>query len=161
MRYIIILWLRSHLHQTFKVPTERLEAVFHHTVDSRLLYKNMLQSTISEPACIANSIHRTMLVEELLAVEREPRRARARELFARIAAFPAIKTLDQYGFFCRHLRARGTWRGCDLSPITALFIYDSTDADFKYCDARSSRRCDNGMKEERSASINETHAKAQ
>ena len=40
----------------------------------------------------------TDFVEELLAAERESRRARARELFARIAGFPAIKTLDQYDF---------------------------------------------------------------
>jgi DNA replication protein DnaC len=37
-------------------------------------------------------------VEELLTAERESRRARAREMFARIACFPAIKTLDQYDF---------------------------------------------------------------
>ncbi len=37
-------------------------------------------------------------VEELLACERESRRTRAREMFARIACFPAIKTLDQYDF---------------------------------------------------------------
>ena len=38
------------------------------------------------------------LVEELLVAERESRRARAREMFARIACFPGVKTLDQYGF---------------------------------------------------------------
>ena len=40
----------------------------------------------------------TDFVEQLLSVERESRRARAREMFARIAGFPAIKTLDQYDF---------------------------------------------------------------
>jgi len=40
----------------------------------------------------------TDFVEELLTAERESRRARAREMFARIACFPAIKTLDQYDF---------------------------------------------------------------
>jgi DNA replication protein DnaC len=40
----------------------------------------------------------TDFVEELLSAERESRRARAREIFARIACFPAIKTLDQYDF---------------------------------------------------------------
>jgi IstB-like ATP binding protein len=30
--------------------------------------------------------------------ERESRRARARKMFARVAGFPAIKTLDQYDF---------------------------------------------------------------
>jgi len=40
----------------------------------------------------------TDFVEELLIAERESRRARAREMFARIAGFPAIKTLDQYDF---------------------------------------------------------------
>jgi DNA replication protein DnaC len=34
----------------------------------------------------------TDFVEELLIAERESRRARAREMFARIACFPAIKT---------------------------------------------------------------------
>src|SRR5260370_40115500 len=37
-------------------------------------------------------------VEELLSAERDSRRARAREMFARIACFPAVKTLDQYDF---------------------------------------------------------------
>ena len=37
-------------------------------------------------------------VEELLSAERASRRAGAREMFARIAGFPAIKTLDQYDF---------------------------------------------------------------
>jgi DNA replication protein DnaC len=40
----------------------------------------------------------TDFVEERLTAERESRRARAREMFARIAGFPAIKTLDQYDF---------------------------------------------------------------
>jgi len=37
-------------------------------------------------------------LEETLRGERETRRARARELFARTAGFPAIKTLDSYDF---------------------------------------------------------------
>jgi hypothetical protein len=40
----------------------------------------------------------TDFLEELLMAERESRRARAREMFARVAGFPAIKTLDQYDF---------------------------------------------------------------
>ena len=40
----------------------------------------------------------TDFVEELLTAELESRRTRAREMFARIAGFPAIKTLDQYDF---------------------------------------------------------------
>src|SRR5271157_2515848 len=40
----------------------------------------------------------TDFLEELLVAERESRRARAREMFARVAGFPAIKTLDQYHF---------------------------------------------------------------
>jgi DNA replication protein DnaC len=40
----------------------------------------------------------TDFAEELLVAERESRRARARELFARVAGFPAVKTLDQYDF---------------------------------------------------------------
>jgi DNA replication protein DnaC len=37
-------------------------------------------------------------LEETLRGEREVRRARAREMFARTAGFPAIKTLDGYDF---------------------------------------------------------------
>jgi DNA replication protein DnaC len=37
-------------------------------------------------------------LETLLMAERESRRARAREMFARVTGFPAIKTLDQYDF---------------------------------------------------------------
>jgi DNA replication protein DnaC len=37
-------------------------------------------------------------IEELSSAERESRRALAREMFARIACFPAIKTLGQYDF---------------------------------------------------------------
>ena len=40
----------------------------------------------------------TDFIEELLLAERESRRARAREMFARIACFPAVKTVDQYDF---------------------------------------------------------------
>jgi DNA replication protein DnaC len=40
----------------------------------------------------------TDFLEESLVAERESRRARAREMFARVAGFPAIKTLDQYDF---------------------------------------------------------------
>ena len=37
-------------------------------------------------------------LETLLAAEGESRRVRVREMFARVAGFPAIKTLDQYDF---------------------------------------------------------------
>src|SRR5271155_2067489 len=40
----------------------------------------------------------TDFVEELLVAKRMSRRARAREMFAWVADFPAIKTLDQYDF---------------------------------------------------------------
>src|SRR5271156_2470362 len=40
----------------------------------------------------------TDFLESLLRAERESRRARAREMFARVAGFPAIKTLDQFDF---------------------------------------------------------------
>jgi DNA replication protein DnaC len=65
----------------------------------------------------------TDFVEELLSAERESRRARAREMFARIAGFPAIKTLDQYDFNfatgaprkqIMELSARRTW--CSSGP---------------------------------------------
>ena len=37
-------------------------------------------------------------LEEVLRAEREPARARAREMFARVAGFPAVKTLDGFDF---------------------------------------------------------------
>src|SRR5260370_42099873 len=40
----------------------------------------------------------TDFVEELLSAERESRRGRAPEMFARIPGFPPIKKLDQYDF---------------------------------------------------------------
>jgi DNA replication protein DnaC len=40
----------------------------------------------------------TDFLETLLLAERESCRARAREMFARVEGFPAIKTLDQYDF---------------------------------------------------------------
>ena len=40
----------------------------------------------------------TDFVKELLIAERETRRARAREMLARVAGFPALKTLVQYDF---------------------------------------------------------------
>jgi len=40
----------------------------------------------------------TDFLATLLSAERESRRVRAREMFARVAGFPAIKTLDQYDF---------------------------------------------------------------
>src|SRR5579859_1965390 len=53
----------------------------------------------------------TDFLEELLVAERESRRARAREMFARVAGFPAIKTLDQYGLRLRYRRATQTDHG--------------------------------------------------
>ena len=54
------------------------------------------------PALAQNAAERrasfTDFLVELLVAERESRRARAREMFARVASFPAIKTLDQYDF---------------------------------------------------------------
>ena len=54
------------------------------------------------PALVQNAAEKrtsfTDFLEELLVAERESRRARAREMFARVAGFPAIKTLDQYDF---------------------------------------------------------------
>jgi hypothetical protein len=38
------------------------------------------------------------VIIRMLHSERESRRARAREMFARVAGFPAIETLDQYDF---------------------------------------------------------------
>ncbi|PIK73151.1 AAA family ATPase, partial [Methylobacterium frigidaeris] len=39
-----------------------------------------------------------VFLEEVLRAEREARRTRAREMFARVAGFPAVKTLEGYDF---------------------------------------------------------------
>src|SRR6204780_2340568 len=55
-------------------------------------YPALAQTAAAKPTSF------TDFLEELLVAERESRRARAREMFARVAGFPAIKTLDQYDF---------------------------------------------------------------
>jgi IstB-like ATP binding protein len=52
----------------------------------------------------------TDFLETLLSAERESRRVRAREMFARVAGFPVIKTLDQYDFGFATLVAQRTAR---------------------------------------------------
>jgi len=56
------------------------------------------QYTVLAQRAAEQQLSFTDFAEELLIAERESRRARARELFARVAGFPAIKTLDQYDF---------------------------------------------------------------
>jgi DNA replication protein DnaC len=56
------------------------------------LYSGIAQSAAAKQASL------TDFREEILRFEREARRARAREMFARVAGFPAIKTLDGFDF---------------------------------------------------------------
>jgi DNA replication protein DnaC len=56
------------------------------------------QYTVLAQKAAEQQLSFTDFAEQLLVAERESRRVRARELFARIAGFPAIKTLDQYDF---------------------------------------------------------------
>ena len=56
------------------------------------------QYTVLAQKAAEQQLSFTDFAGELLVAERESRRARARELFARVAGFPAIKTLDQNDF---------------------------------------------------------------
>jgi DNA replication protein DnaC len=56
------------------------------------LYSAVAQSAATKDASFAD------FLEETLRAERDARGARAREMFARIAGFPAIKTLDGFDF---------------------------------------------------------------
>ena len=56
------------------------------------LYSAIAQSAVTKEASF------TDFLEEILRAERDARRARAREMFARVAGFPAIKTLDGFDF---------------------------------------------------------------
>src|SRR6185312_7428836 len=56
------------------------------------LYSGIAQSAAAKQASFAD------FLEEALRAEREARRARAREMFARVAGFPAIKTLAGFDF---------------------------------------------------------------
>ena len=56
------------------------------------LYSGIAQSAAAKEASFAD------FLEETLRAERDARSARAREMFARIAGFPAIKTLDGFDF---------------------------------------------------------------
>jgi DNA replication protein DnaC len=56
------------------------------------LYSGIAQSAAAKQASFAD------FLEETLRGERDARRARAREMFARVAGFPAIKTLDGFDF---------------------------------------------------------------
>src|SRR5215813_11260357 len=56
-----------------------------------------LYSAIAQRAA-AKSASFTDFLEELLRAERDARRARAREMFARVAGFPTVKTLDGFDF---------------------------------------------------------------
>jgi DNA replication protein DnaC len=56
------------------------------------LYSGIAQSAAAKEACFAD------FLEETLRAERDARSARAREMFARVAGFPTIKTLDGFDF---------------------------------------------------------------
>jgi DNA replication protein DnaC len=56
------------------------------------LYSGVAQSAVAKEASFAD------FLEETLRAERDARSARAREMFARVAGFPAIKTLDGFDF---------------------------------------------------------------
>jgi DNA replication protein DnaC len=58
---------------------------------SRSLFRDA-QSAAAKAASFAD------FLEEILRAERDARRARAREMFARVAGFPAVKTLDGFDF---------------------------------------------------------------
>ena len=49
-------------------------------------------------AAVAKDVPYAGFLEEVLRGERDVRRARAREMFARVAGFPALKTLDGFDF---------------------------------------------------------------
>jgi DNA replication protein DnaC len=53
---------------------------------------------VTAQAAVARDASFSDFLEDTLKGERETRRARAREMFARTAGFPAIKTLDGYDF---------------------------------------------------------------
>ena len=56
------------------------------------LYSGIAQSAAAKAASFAD------FLEETLRAERDARSARAREMFARVAGFPTIKTLDGFDF---------------------------------------------------------------
>jgi DNA replication protein DnaC len=56
------------------------------------LYFAIAQSAVTKEASF------TDFLEEILRAERDARRARAREMFARVAGFPTVKTLDGFDF---------------------------------------------------------------
>jgi len=56
------------------------------------LYSGIAQSAAAKTASFAD------FLEETLRAERDARSARAREMFARVAGFPTIKTLDGFDF---------------------------------------------------------------
>ena len=56
------------------------------------LYSALAQGAVAKDAPYA------AFLEEVLRGERDARRARAREMFARVAGFPAVKTLDGFDF---------------------------------------------------------------
>jgi DNA replication protein DnaC len=56
------------------------------------LYSAIAQSAAAKAASFAD------FLEAILRAERDARRVRAREMFARVAGFPTVKTLDGFDF---------------------------------------------------------------
>jgi DNA replication protein DnaC len=56
------------------------------------LYSAVAQDVAAKEASFAD------FLEAILRAERDARRVRAREMFARVAGFPAVKTLDGFDF---------------------------------------------------------------
>ena len=76
------------------------------------LYGALAQEAVAKEASYAG------FLEEVLRGEREARRARAREMFARVAGFPALKTLDGFDFGF----ATGAPRGQILELASLAFV---------------------------------------
>ena len=73
------------------------------------LYSAIAQSAAAKAASFAD------FLEEILRAERDARRARAREMFARVAGFPVVKTLDGFDFgFATGVGERGELPGIEF-----------------------------------------------
>jgi DNA replication protein DnaC len=79
-----------------ELPHQRLSEL---SRELRLSAVPDLYSAIAQSAA-ANAASVTDFREEVLRAERDARRARAREMFARVAGFPSLKTLDGFDFGC-------------------------------------------------------------
>ena len=74
-------------HERIKTLCEQLK--FHAVVD---VYANLADSAVQEESSYVNYL------EQVLKAEHHLRQTRSRQTMARLAGFPAIKTLDGYDF---------------------------------------------------------------